>query len=131
MTPDLATFRIMFPEFATIADPAVQFWLDDAADELDEGSWGRCFAKAVMNYAAHQLALALARKASATETGSGEVVIPQTGVLVSGAEEGISFAFAQSSTPKSLSQEWLSQTPYGQAYLALQRQCLSRGELSW
>lgn len=131
MTPDLATFRIMFPEFATIADPAVQFWLDDAADELDAGAWGRCIAKAVLNYAAHQMALALARKASATETGSGEVVIPQTGVLVSGAEEGISFAFAQSSTPKSFTQEWLSQTPYGQAYLALQRQCLDRGRLSW
>lgn len=131
MTPDLATFRIMFPEFAPVADPVVQFWLDDAAEELDEGAWGRCYAKAVLNYAAHQLALALARQASATETGEGEVVIPQTGVLASGSEEGISFAFAQSSTPKSFTQEWLSQSPYGQAYLALQRQCLSRGRLSW
>lgn len=131
MTPDLATFRIVFPEFATIADPVVQFWLDDSADELDLGAWGRCYAKAVLNYAAHQLALALARQASATETGGGEVVIPQTGVLASGSEEGISFAFAQNSSPKSATQEWLSQTPYGQAYSALQRSCLDRGRLSW
>lgn len=131
MTPDLATFRIMFPEFAPVADPVVQFWLDDSADELDEGAWGRCYAKAVLNYAAHQLALAMARQASATETGGGEVVVPQTGVLASGSEEGISFAFAQSSVPKSVTQEWLSQTPYGQAYMAQQRQCLDRGRLSW
>lgn len=131
MTPDLATFRIMFPEFATIGDTVIQFYLDDADDELDQGAWGLCYPKAVLNFAAHELALALARQASATETGSGEVVIPQTGVLASGSEEGISFAFAQSSTPKSLTQEWLSQTPYGQAYMALQRRCLDRGRLSW
>lgn len=131
MTPDLATFRIMFPEFATISDAVVDFWVGDAAAELDAGAWGLCYPKAVMNYAAHQLALAQARAASATETGGGEIVIPQTGVLASGSEEGISFAFAQSSAPKSVTQEWLSQTPYGQAYAALQRQCLDRGRLSW
>lgn len=130
MTPDLATFRALFPEFATVPDATVQLYLDDALDHLSVGAWGRCYAKAVLNYAAHELALAQARAASAVDTGGG-VVVPQTGVLASGSEEGISFAFAQSSTPKSFTQEWLSQTPYGQAYLALQRQCLSRGELSW
>lgn len=130
MTPDLATFRALFPEFATVADVTVQLYLDDALDHLDLGAWGRCYAKAVLNYGAHELALAQARAASAVDTGSG-VVVPGTGQLVSGSEEGISFAFAQSSTPKSFTQEWLSQTPYGQAYLALQRQCLERGRLSW
>lgn len=131
MTPDLATFHALFPEFATIDDSVIQIYLDDAADELDQGAWGRCYAKAVLNYAAHQLALSQARQASASESESGGVVIPQTGVLASGSEEGISFAFAQSSSPKSATQEWLSQTPYGQAYSALQRQCLDRGRLSW
>jgi hypothetical protein len=131
MTPDLATFRIMFEEFDPVADAKVQFYIDDASGTLDEGSWGLCYPKAVLNYAAHLLDLALQRKASAVDTGDGGVVIPQTGVLASGSEEGISFAFAQSSTPKSFTQEWLSQTPYGQAYLALQRECLSRAELSW
>lgn len=131
MTPDLATFRILFPEFDTVADAVVTLYLDDALDHLDAGAWGRCYGKAVLNYAAHELSLSLAREASAVVTGDGGVVVPQTGQLVSGSEEGISFAFAQSSAPKTLTQEWLSQTPYGQAYLALQRQCLSRGELSW
>lgn len=131
MTPDLATFRILFPEFDTVADALVTLYLDDALDHLDSGSWGRCYGKAVLNYAAHDLSLSLAREASAVVTGDGGVVVPQTGQLVSGSEEGISFAFAQSSTPKTLTQEWLNQTPYGQAYMALQRQCLDRGRLSW
>lgn len=126
MTPDLATFRILFPEFATTVDSVVQFYLDDAIDHLDAGSWGRCFAKAALNYSAHELALANARAASAVDG-----VVPQTGKLQSGSEEGISFAFEASTVNKSATGEWLAQTPYGQAYLALQRECLSRGVLSW
>lgn len=130
MTPDLATFRILFPEFATVGDTVVQFYLDDAIDHLDAGSWGRCFAKAALNYSAHELALAQARAASASVQ-TGGVVIPQTGKLQSGSEEGISFSFEASTVNKSATGEWLAQTQYGQAYLALQRECLSRGHLSW
>jgi hypothetical protein len=126
MTPDLATFRALFPEFASIVDATVNLYLDDALDHLSQGAWGRCWAKAALNYAAHELALAQARAASAVGG-----VVPQTGKLQSGSEEGISFAFESSSTPKTFTQEWLSQTPYGQAYLALQRECLERGRLSW
>lgn len=130
MTPDLATFRALFPEFAPVADATVQLLLDDAADHLDRGAWGRCYAKAVLNYSAHELALAQARAASASSQ-NGSVVIPQTGKLQSGSEEGISFSFEASTANKSATGEWLAQTPYGQAYLALQRQCLGRGVLSW
>lgn len=130
MTPDLATFRALFPEFASVADATVQLYLGDALEHLDQGAWGRCYAKAVLNYAAHELALAQARAASASNQG-GSVVIPQTGKLQSGSEEGISFSFEASTANKSANGEWLAQTPYGQAYLALQRQCLSRGVLSW
>ena len=126
MTPDLATFRALFPEFASIVDATVNLYLDDALDHLSQGAWGRCWAKAVLNYSAHELALAQARAASAVGG-----VVPQTGKLQSGSEEGISFAFESSSTPKTFTQEWLSQSPYGQAYLALQRECLERGRLSW
>lgn len=126
MTPDLATFRILFPEFATVADSVVQFYLDDAIDHLSAGAWGRCYAKAALNWAAHELALAKAREASAVDG-----VVPQTGKLQSGSEEGISFSFEASTINKTATGEWLAQTPYGQAFLALQRQCLSRGRLSW
>lgn len=130
MTPDLATFRALFPEFASVADVTVQLYLDDALDQLDQGAWGRCYAKAVLNYSAHELALAEARKASASNQ-NGSVVVPQTGKLQSGSQAGISFSFEASTANKSAAGEWLAQTPYGQAYLALQRQCLSRGALSW
>jgi hypothetical protein len=130
MTPDLATFRALFPEFATVADLTVELYLDDALEHLDQGAWGRCYAKAVLNYAAHELALAQARAASASTQG-GSVVIPQTGKLQSGSEEGISFSFEASTANKSANGEWLAQTPYGQAFMALQRQCLSRAVLSW
>lgn len=130
MLADLPTFRALFTEFATIPDATVQLYLDDAVDQLSEGAWGRCFAKAALNYSAHELALAQTRAASASQQGS-SVVIPQTGKLQSGSEEGISFAFESSGRVKSATEEWLAQTPYGQAYSALQRQCLSRGVLSW
>lgn len=130
MTPDLATFRALFPEFASVADATVQLLLDDTEDQLDQGAWGRCYAKAVLNHSAHELALSQARAASASNQ-NGSVVIPQTGKLQSGSEEGISFSFEASTANKSATGEWLAQTPYGQAYLALQRQCLSRGFLSW
>lgn len=131
MTPDLATFRALFPEFDAVLDATVQLYIDEAAEELDAGAWGRCYGKAVLYYAAHELALAQARQASAATGGGGEVVIPQTGKLQSGSEEGISFSFEASTANKSASGAWLDQTPYGQAYSALQRQCLSRGRLSW
>lgn len=130
MTPDLATFRALFPEFVSVDDAVVTLYLDDAIGHLDAASWGRCFAKAALNYSAHELALAQARAASASVQ-SGGVVIPQTGKLQSGSEEGISFAFEASTANKTATGEWLAQTPYGQAYLALQRECLSRGRLSW
>lgn len=130
MTPDLATFRALFPEFVGIGDATVQLYLDDSIDHLDAAAWGRCYAKAALNYAAHELALAQARTASVSVQ-SGGVVIPQTGKLQSGSEEGISFSFEASTVNKTATGEWLAQTPYGQAFLALQRQCLSRGRLSW
>lgn len=131
MTPDLATFRVLFPEFASVSDAAVGVYLDDAGGHLDQGAWGNCYAKAVMYYAAHELALSMARQASAVDNGSGGVVIPQTGKLQSGSEEGISFSFEASTAGKTANGEWLAQTPYGQRYLSLQRECLDRGHLSW
>lgn len=130
MTPDLATFRVLFPEFASVPDATVLVFIDEETVGFDKGAWGTCYGKAVMWYAAHELALAQARAASASSQ-NGSVVIPQTGKLQSGSEEGISFSFEASTVNKSANGEWLAQTPYGQAFLALQRQCLSRAWLSW
>src|SRR5690554_6444816 len=129
MTPDIVTFRAVFPEYASVADPTVQVYLEDAADTLDLASWGSCYGKAVLYYAAHHLALAQARAASASVQ-EGAVVVPQTRKLQSGTQAGISFSFEQSMA-QGMSDQWLSQSPYGQAFAALRRQCLAPAFLAW
>ncbi len=129
MTPDLATFRALYPEFASVADAAVQVQLTVAGDELDQGAWGLCYAKAVLTYAAHMLALSQARVAAAQVVGAG-VVLPPTGQVQSAGAEGLTVSFAVPQG-QGAAAAWYSQTPYGQAFLAYQRQCLSRGRLSW
>jgi len=129
MIADLATFRALFPEFASVADPAVQVQLDAAGDELDATAWGLCYPKAVLTQAAHTLALSQARVAAAQIVGAG-VVLPPTGQVQSAGAEGLTVSFAVPQG-QSAAAAWYSQTPYGQAFLAYQRQCLSRGRLSW
>ena len=126
LTPDLATFRVLYPEFADVPDNVVLIYLDEDEIAFSPGAWGRCYGKAVLLFAAHELALRLARAASVGPGG----VIPQMGVLQSGHEEGIAFAFAKTA-PAGATSEWLSLSPYGAAFAALQRQCLSRAALSW
>lgn len=127
MTPDLATFRALFPELAATPDPTVTLWLDDAGSELAPAAWGQCYPKAALYLAAHNVAMANARAA-----GAAGGVVSQAGVLVSGSEENISFTFAdKGTTDKGARAQWLAQTPYGDAFAALQRSCLSKGRLSW
>jgi hypothetical protein len=114
-----------------VVDARVSIFLDEAIAELDVGAWGLCYAAAVLAYAAHTLALAEVTKGSATLGADGSVQVQQTGTIVSATAEGLTVAFAASTRTKSAAQEWLSQTTYGQAFAAKQRQCLSRGRLSW
>ena len=130
MTPDLATFRIIYPEFSGVGDPVVQLWLDDAIETLSESAWGQCYAKAVLAHAAHNLSLSLSRQANSADDGNGIVEVAATGVVASAAAGGVSVSFAQpASTSSTEDRAWFSQTPYGQHYLALRKQCLSRGRL--
>lgn len=126
MTPDLATFRAVFPEFAAVPDATVQLWLDEAEEQLSQEAWGRCYGRAALNWAAHNLALALQR-AAAADSGEGATA---SGTIASASAEGLSVSFVapRDTGANSL---WWNQTPYGQAYLAAAAQCLSRGRLSW
>lgn len=129
MTPDYATFAILYPELITPTNQAqIELLLDEYGEAMPVGLWNRCWAPMVLLYVAHLVALANARAAQA---GAGGVVTP-TGVLVSGSEEGISFAFAAPSNAVSDStSSWLYQTPYGQEFLARRRACLPKAYLSW
>lgn len=129
MTPDYATFAVLYPELITATNEAqITLLLAEYSASFVSGTWGRCWAAAVMMYVAHLVALANARAAS---TGSDGVVTP-TGVLVSGSEEGISFSFADPTAGvNDLNSRWLLQTPYGQEFLAKRRSCLPKAYLSW
>lgn len=129
MTPDLATFRALFPEFASVPDASIQVLLTGNEEGLSKSNWGLCFAKAVLYLTAHELALSQARIAGSVDAGGGVVIAP-TGQVQSASAEGLSVSFAIPSNQNEY-QAWLAQTPYGQRFLALQRQCLSRGRLSW
>lgn len=131
MTPDYATFAILYPELIT-TNPSnqarIELLLAEYAVEFPPGSWGKCWAPMVLLYVAHLVALGNARAAAANGTG----VVSGTGVLVSGSEEGISFAFAAPSNAVSdATSSWLYQTPYGQEFLAKRRGCLPKAYLSW
>ena len=68
--PDLATFRLRYPELASASDERVQYWLDDAPAAFDPERLGRNGANAAMLYAAHMLA------GEASTSGAGESEIP-------------------------------------------------------
>lgn len=130
MTPDYATFAILYPELI-VTNPSnqarIELLLAEYGEAMPVGVWGKCWAPMVLLYVAHLVALSNAR---AAQTGANGVVTP-TGVLVSGSEEGISFAFAQPAAISDTQNAWLWQTPYGQEYLARRRACLPKAFLSW
>lgn len=131
MDATLANFRALFPEFAPVTDPRAQLFLDLAAEELSAPAWGVKYGEAALTFAAHLLSLSETRGASATSSASGAVLVPQAGAIQSATAENLTVAFAASVRGKSANEEWLSQTPFGQAFAALRRRVLARGRLSW
>lgn len=128
--PTLAEFLVLYPQFVDPPVPTAvaQFYLDTNIEGFDEGRWGRCYKNSVYLMTAHELTLWLMNKQSAEDGGG---VVTQVGVLQSGAEEGISFAFARRAIT-SAADEWFSLTPYGLGWMSLQRRCLGlRASLSW
>lgn len=125
LVADVPTFRVLFPELDAVPDARVQVALDGARDELSPTLWGKCYEKAILYFAAHEIALSLVRQ----QDGEDGATTP-TGRVQSASVEGLSVSFAVPANTTANS-DWLSQTPYGQAFLALTRRCLSRGVLSW
>lgn len=129
--PSLSEFRALYPEFdAPVAtDAQVLAYLQPNIDEFSASVWGtgRCYKRGVYLLTAHELALSIARRASAAGNG-GVASVP--GVLQSGHEEGIAFAF-QRTTYSSATGEWLALSPYGMEFGVLSRACVNRSTLSW
>ena len=127
MAVDLATFRICYPEFDTVADPTVQVWIDKTVNYLCPDSWGDCYEDAALARTAHTLALSQQRVASAQESNGATVIPGGSGAIQSASVDGVSTSFASTgaSTSERNSDAWYSQTPYGQEFLQLRESCLS------
>ena len=126
MTPDLTTFRALYPEFNDVTDATVTLYIESSKEVLSEQNWGRCWSKAVLLLAAHDLKLSLERQAGfSPDTPSA------AGALTSASAGGLSvgFGYAEFFT-RTASNSYYSKTPYGQEYLVLRRRCLPRSYIS-
>ena len=123
---DLIAFRLFFPEFSGIDAAVIELYLVLYNATLEETTWGDCFGQAVLYRSAHELALSQNRQANAQTTSSGFVTTSSgAGAITQASAGGISASYAQSTTQSAGSDTdtYLSQTQYGQQYLALKRQC--------
>lgn len=130
MQADLPTYRALYPEHGPLLDSVIEAQIDAALEHLSRKHWGRCYPRAVLTYAAHEVALAQARKAGAVTTESGEVVGQATGAVASASAGGLSVSFAVPASASRCDAAYFSQSAYGQRYLALMRECLSRGRMA-
>ena len=130
---DLASFRILYPEFNGVSDDTVTAYIEIATDSLDDVNWSDCYARAVLAVTAHEIALSQNRQANAQTNEIGQVITSAgSGAITSASAGGISASYAQSASVSAGNDTdaYYSQTQYGQQYLSLKRQCLSYAVLA-
>ncbi len=133
LTGTLIEFRALFPEFDPVSDVTVQPQLDQCTEDLSETAWGKCYGKAILYCAAHEIALSQNRQANATVNAAGLVgTTTGAGAITGASAGGISASFSQSATQSTGSDAdvYLSKTEYGQRFIALKRQCLSTARIA-
>lgn len=129
--PTVRSFKLRFPEFSGVDDPTIEFWLGDVDSELSETAFGEHYNKAVETLAAHELALSNQRAANAQTDESGKVQTQPQGTVVSASADGLSVSLAAPKAATGTNREaYLSQTPYGTAYLSLRARCLRRARVA-
>ena len=126
---DLPSYRALYPEHGPIVDAVIEVQIDAALEHLSRQRWGRCYPRAVLTLAAHEVSLAQARQAGAVITENGQVVGQAAGTVASASAGGLSVSFAVPASASRSDAAYFSQTAYGQRYLALMRECLSRGRV--
>lgn len=129
MHADLPTYRVLFPEHAAVIDALIEVQLSQAQARLSRSGWGRCYPNAVLTWAAHEVALMQARQASTEVSEDGAVLSQASGTLVGATVGSLSVTFATPAAVQTEEGAYYAQTPYGQRYLALARECLGRGRL--
>lgn len=123
-TADIATFNILFPEFESIDDVTVQFYLDKSDCTLSDVYWGDTKPEAQLYYSAHQIAVSQNRQANAQTSAGGQVITSGgAGAITSASAGAISVGYAQSATSAegSDADTPFTTTAYGQWFLYLKR----------
>ena len=130
-TADVATFRILFPEFDPVADSTVQFYLDYYDCALSNLYWGDPASdpnsmkpEAELYASAHEIALSQNRIANASVDPNGVVTTSSTaGPMTSASAGSISAGFGATvlSTQGSAADTFFATTEYGQHFLMLKR----------
>lgn len=109
MAIDPASFKIRFPEFASVDDSRIQLFIDDAVIILNETYWGTKYDLGLYYLTAHFLTLG-----NESEAGSDG----PTGPVTSQAVDGTNISFGIKSSDSGW-ENYIGSTVYGQRYLAL------------
>lgn len=112
MTFPLAQFRILYPAFADVDDPAVLAVAEAAECYLPSGCDG-CADQLWMLAAAHMLKLR-----ADEESGNASV-----GAVTAASVGSVSVSFAAAPVGTSAQKAWWAITPYGLQFLALRKRC--------
>jgi len=123
---DLATFRMLFPEFSGSIDDQINFWITRSSNYLSQGNFNDCWEDAVLYHAAHNLAQSNARGRLSAAQGANA-----PGVIQSASADGTTTTFA---LPKYINEANASdteyaKTAYGQKYLQIRENCIGSAQL--
>lgn len=109
MSIDVASFKVRFPEFGSVDDARVQFFIDDSVEILNEHYWSCKYDLGLYYHTAHILSLS-----SKTDSG----LSGSSSMVSSKSVDGTSISYSTPSI-KGQSDAYYSSTQYGQRYLSL------------
>jgi len=105
-------FKERFPQFDSIDDARIEFFLNDAETMLSVSCWGNWYDKGLALLAAHYLALSILQESAS----SAESAFPLSAKKVGDVQ--LNFAVPSSSGTM---EDYYTKTPYGQEYLSLSK----------
>lgn len=126
MAATVLTFRMLFPEFQTVQDDNISFWLDRTRNELNVDAWGEAVDDANLFLAAHRLQIS--RNRSDSINGDSDV---SPGVIQTATSDGTTatFALPDYMTSGDSASVLLAQTSYGREFLALREVVFAGGRV--
>lgn len=120
MTP--SDFKLAFPEFQSMADQDIQFWIDRVAPHFDVERWDDLYEEGVGNLVAHYITVSKQQtaKAQANDPNADAVVLKAGDTEV---------RFSERIKVLQIERSPLVRTDYGQQYAYLSR-LVGRGAIS-